>query len=267
MVMYACVWVKMYFFKTWMHERTYVYSYVHQYTCVVYVSIRAHICAYAFWKLWVYAFLKRMHWHDICTIFLENRMQKFLKNMMMVFKKCFWKECMHIFGKGIFFFFFWLKMSIYTFVYTYIYQYTSACVYICVCIYGYIYIFLGKKKWFLLKVWHMDFVKFTPFWGFWKHRLWTISLYKNKVLCHLFIIFENHGERWMHDGPCRVVNPKGMARVLLCEWTLVHILRVDGMKQVKIKMILWKMNAPATKNKHTFPLTRFEKQSYMVIPP
>ena len=54
---------------------------------------------------------------------------------------------------------------------------------------------------------------------------------------------------------------------LSCEWTLVHSLRVDGMKQVnKFKRKPVKNECTCKKgNEHTFPLTHFEKQSYKVI--
>ena len=103
------------------------------------------------------------------------------------------------------FVFFLVKLSLLLWKQVYIHAYIHprinihVCIQIYECIYGCIYIFfLGGKRFVInfftifLGVWHMDFVKLIPFWGFWKHGLKTNSLYKNKVLCHFLLSFSKN---------------------------------------------------------------------------
>ena len=109
---------------------------------------------------------------------------------------CIWMyECIygsiHIFWKNVYVL---LIIEFCFFKNKYIHPYINihVCIQICEYIYGYLCIFEKGSFLFIINflgVWHMDFVKRTPFCCFWKHGLKKNSLYKNKVLFHLFIVF------------------------------------------------------------------------------
>ena len=122
-----------------------------------------------------------VHWylHLYIHMYIHAYIHPYINNMLRtrVYTSVYQYGCIYIFE--IFFFlvklsFAFMKTSVHTRVYTCIN--IHVCIQIYVCIYGCIYtffFFLGKRfviNFFtiFLGVWHMDFVKLIPFWGFLK---------------------------------------------------------------------------------------------------